>query len=146
MKLKLVVLFLVCLGLGMSMVLPSCKSYPSPLKSETILEITEMGGFTGMQQSYYLLPNGQVFQGLRLDSVQERKKIAKKEAAKLFAKADSIFSTFPMVPGKPGNLMRVLNFTKKGEQKSLVWPAGAAPAKELDDFYEVILATVNPAK
>ncbi len=82
------------------------------------------GGFAGIETSYTLLENGQIFKQVGMDgAMTEMKAIKSKEAKKLFDKVNSL-QLFKLDIEKPGNLYYFLRQVTDHLDSRVTWGAG----------------------
>ncbi|MAT55217.1 MAG: hypothetical protein CMN32_12105 [Saprospirales bacterium] len=82
------------------------------------------GGFTGVEVSYTLLPNGQLFKRTGVDGPYiELKPLKKKKATPFFEKMASL-QLYKQDIEKPGNLYYFLQEVTEATDSRVVWGAG----------------------
>ena len=125
-----------------SLLFPFCKSYsPNQLPDQQLI-FGKGGGFSGIETSYTLLNNGQLFKSNSADtSLIELKKIAKSEAKRLFSTLEAVgFDSIQL--NSPGNLYQFIESQTEGKTHKVVWGAdeSTSPIPEaLKDFYKNLM-------
>lgn len=112
-------LFLIIISLLFSF----CKSYsPNQLPDQQLI-FGKGGGFAGIETSYTLLNNGQIFKSNSADtSLIELKKIAKSKAKGLFSALETVsFDSIQL--NAPGNLYQFIESQTEGKTHKVVWGA-----------------------
>lgn len=99
------------------------KYTPDKLPTKQII-FGEGGGFTGIETSYTLLENGQIFKQVGVENTyQELKSIKPKTAKGIFEKLHSL-QLYKMDIDKPGNLYYFLQEVNETIDSRVVWGAG----------------------
>ena len=130
-------LFLIIISLLFSF----CKSYTLDQLPDQRLVFGKGGGFAGIETSYTLLDNGQLFKSISTDtSFTELKKIAKSEAKGLFTTLETIaFDSIQL--NNPGNLYQFIESNTVGKTHKVVWNAedSANTPEALKNFYKNLM-------
>lgn len=102
-----------------------------------IISFSSGGGFTGIETSYFILENGQVYTstGVAANTITKFTTISKKQTKSLFEKAAKIDWLKPAV-NDPGNIYYTLSFGKNNEMKKQIWGNKQQnPSQDILDFY-----------
>jgi len=88
------------------------------------------GGFTGVETSYTLLENGQLFKSVsREPEMQELASGKRKQAKKLFEKAEAL-NLLALEFMHPGNIYQFLEFQDDGVTNRIAWGEKDKPVDE----------------
>lgn len=108
------------------LLLPACKvtKYTPEKLPVRQLVFGDGGGFAGIETSYTLLENGQIFKQVGVEgSFEELKSIKPKAAKALFDKVNSL-QLFKLDIDKPGNLYYFLRQVTDNLDSRVTWGAG----------------------
>jgi len=131
------------LFLGAIIILISCKSMetnPDNYKQK-IMVFGNGGGFAGIEKSYYLLDNGQVF--LKTNRDTSYTKVGKLES-KLTGQLFTLVGTLQKdsVVNDPGNIYSFLKPDKNGDEK-WVWNPQSGVPQNLKIIYDILSKKTN---
>jgi hypothetical protein len=112
----------------------SCKIYKSPIDAREYAKIGEGGGFTGLWQFYYILPNGQVFEEKTNGTFVEKKRIKVNISKVDIDKIKTAIATESPVKHPPGNMNRTFIFKQNNKEMSVTWEMNSA--SKLDSLYD----------
>lgn len=99
------------------------KYSPDKLPTKQII-FGEGGGFTGVESSFTLLENGQIFKQVGVESTyQELKSIKPKKAKGIFEKVNSL-QLYKMDIERPGNLYYFLQEVNEAIDSRVTWGSG----------------------
>lgn len=105
------------------------------------------GGFAGIETSYTLLENGQLFRTTdKVKGQEELEHIKKKSAIDFFEKLDAL-RLHKLDIEHPGNLYYFLRFTNEELDHKIIWGAGDYNIrKDIIDFYKSLKALTKDRK
>jgi hypothetical protein len=120
----------------------TCKTYTPDQLPPVQLQFGNGGGFTGIETSYTLLENGQIFKQSSIDSTATNLPSVKPKAAKaLFAQLEAIgFDTLNI--NKPGNLYQFIQSKQDTLSHKVVWTPGT-DQPVLDSLYKKMIQLVK---
>lgn len=124
------------------LLLSACKTYTPDQLPPVQLQFGNGGGFTGIETTYTLLENGQVFKQSSIDSTTTNLPSLKPKTAKaLFAQLEAIgFDTLKV--NQPGNLYQFIHSKQDTISHRVVWtPSTDQPA--LDSLYKQMIQLVK---
>ncbi len=134
------------------LLLPACKvvKYTPEKWPDRRLLWGQGGGFTGVETTYTLLPNGQIFVKKGVEAGwQELKSVKKKTAAKYFETAASL-QLYKLDIDKPGNMYYFVHEITPATDSKCIWGAGDyLPPEGLVALYRELTELVKdraPAK
>lgn len=105
------------------------------------IEIGSYGGFTGVQESYFLMPNGQRFLNISMpgDTSFENALEMEKTEAKDFKSIVKELKTLEFDKinlNEPGNMNYFIRLKKNKSEKQVVWSNMDTAPKALVTFYQ----------
>lgn len=105
------------------------------------------GGFTGVETTYVLLENGQLFQATsRPAKTEELSACKRKEAKKMFETAESI-GLLDVKFMHPGNMYSFLEFEDDGRQCRVTWGDGEHTVDpKIKDLYDQLMKLAQAKK
>lgn len=112
------------------------------------IEIGSYGGFTGMQKSYFLLPNGQRFMknGMPGDTSTANAVELTKTSAKEFSQLAKELKDLKLEKislKSSGNMNYFIRFKQKKEETTAVWDNMESAPKNLVTFYKHTIKNLN---
>ena len=126
-----------------------CKhpKYTAQTLPEERLSFGRGGGFTGVETTYTLLENGQLFKSVSKGPEPEEIPGAKRKAAKkLFETAETLglLQTDFMYPG---NTYSFIEFHDDGQQRRIAWGDAAHPVDpKIKEFFEQLIQLAPASK
>jgi hypothetical protein len=119
------------------------KYTPDKLPSKYMI-IGDGGGFAGIETSYTLLENGQVFRKVGSGgNYEELKAIKVKDAKALFEKLSSL-QLYKLDIEKPGNLYYFVRDVNTNTDSRVTWGAGDyLPPQSIISFYKEVSSTLK---
>lgn len=95
------------------------------------------GGFAGIETSYTLLENGQIFKQVGVDKPYQELKSIKPKAAKPFFEKVASLQLYKMDIEQPGNMYYFLQEINEAIDSKIIWGAGDyVPPKSLVSTYK----------
>lgn len=119
---------------------------PESLPEDRLL-FGEGGGFAGIETTYTLLENGQLFKfDSKAPGPMEVAGTKKRAANKLFEKAESL-GLLTLDFKHPGNMYRFIEFQDDGKKSRVVWGEKDHPVDpNIAELYEQLMQIVNEKK
>lgn len=126
-----------------------CKSpryTPDKLPADRLL-FGEGGGFAGIETTYLLLENGQIFRSdSKAPNLMEMNRIRKKTANNFFETAESS-GLLTLDFKHPGNLYQFIEFQDDGKTNRVTWGDKGHPvAPQIAVLYEQLMQTIQEKK
>lgn len=100
------------------------------------------GGFTGVESSYTLLDNGQLFQLTKMGQEFNRlNKIDKNKVTQIFETC-KLFKLEEIKLNNPGNMYHYLDISIEGKQNRIVWGNGSVDEK-IKVLHQILMSFVK---